>query len=71
MCDNYYHIYCQHYTPKHAGDALWVFHTDKAINNFLPDLICSVESAQLGCWEGTDETFKQTTRILTENQPTK
>lgn len=47
MCDNYYHIYCQHYTPKHAGDALWVFHTDKAINNFLLDLICSGESAQL------------------------
>lgn len=47
MCDNYYHIYCQHYTPKHAGDALWVFHTDKAINNFRLDLICSGESAQL------------------------
>lgn len=46
MCDNYYHIYCQHYTPKHAGDALWVFHTDKAINIFLLDLICSVESAE-------------------------
>lgn len=47
MCDNYYHIYCQHYTPKHAGDALCGFHTDKAINIFLPDLICSAESAQL------------------------
>lgn len=23
MCDNYYHIYCQYYTPKHAGDALY------------------------------------------------